>query len=115
MMKRILLLSLMLLSTSVFAAPFLVADVCDIRANQCLYTRAPNPTATSSVVVDLVNGVVACGSRVCKIDLAAEPQTAPITLAVRESSTGLTSADVAYTYVKPTVPLPVPSGLRVVP
>jgi hypothetical protein len=114
-MNRFPLLLVMLLAPAAFAAPFLVADVSDARADQCLYTRSPNPTVTSAVVVDTVNGLPANGNRICKVDLAAEPNSATITLALRQLSSGLTSPTVTYTYTKPVVPLPAPQNLRVVP
>jgi hypothetical protein len=107
---RIIALLLALLASPAFAAPFLIGDVADARANQCVYTRGT--PVTSAVVVDAVNGLPANGNRVCKIDLASDPRTGTVTLAVRDTVLGDTSPAASYTFA---APLSAPTNLRLVP
>lgn len=107
-MKSLILAILSFISFSVSAAPFLVGDVPG-GGDQCVYTRgAP---VTSPIVVDAVNGNPAFGNRICKIDLASDPKTGTVTVAVRDSVLGITSTATSYTFatVSP------PTNFRLIP
>lgn len=113
-MKRINALSAavfaFLWSALASAAPFLIGDVADARADQCVYTRgAP---VTSPVVVDPVNGKPANGNRICKIDLASDPRTGTVTIAVKDSVQGDTSPTASFTFG---APLAAPTNFKLIP
>ena len=110
-MKRIWLI-LAALATPAIGAPFLIGDVpaSATRADQCVYTRgAP---VTSPIVVDAVNGLPANGNRICKIDLAADPKTGTVTVALKDSVLGDTGPTASFSF--PTT-LTAPTNLRVIP
>lgn len=105
---RPLIAILALLASTAQAAPFLIGDVPG-GGDQCVYTRTT--PVTSPVVVDAVNGNPAYGNRICKVDLASDPKTGTVQLAVRDSVTGLQSANTAFPF--PTVSAP--SNLKLIP
>ncbi len=107
---KILLLFLLLLAPSAWAAPFLIADVPSANADKCVYTRAA--PVESPVVVDVVNGLPANGNRICKIDLATDPKTGTVTLALRDSVLGVTGPTASFTFPGA---LSAPGNPRVVP
>ena len=109
-MRTILATLAFLFASLAQAAPFLVGDVVDARANQCVYTRGT--PVTSAVVVDPVNGLPANGNRICKIDLASDPRTGTVTVAVRDTVQGDTSPTASFTFV---APLSAPSNFRLIP
>lgn len=110
-MKRILFVLAFLFASPALAAPFLIGDVSAARADQCVYTRGASVT-TSPVQVDAVNGLPANGNRVCKIDLATDPKTGTVSLALRDTIAGETGPAASFTF--PTA-LPAPGNLRVRP
>jgi hypothetical protein len=99
-----------LFATSAAAAPFLVADVPPGgNPDQCVFTRTVG--VTSPIVVDAVNGLPANGNRICKVDLAADPKTGTVTLALRDSVLGVTGPTASYAFGV----ISAPSNLRVIP
>lgn len=109
-MKSLILAILSLISFSVSAAPFLVGDVPGT-GDQCVFRRGAVDTP-SPIVVDPVNGLPANGNRICKIDLAADPRTGTVSVAVRDSVLNQTSAFASYTF--PATPS-APSNFRLIP
>lgn len=97
-------------SFSASAAPFLVGDVPGT-GDQCVFRRGAVDTP-SPIVVDPANGLPAYGNRICKIDLATDPKTGTVSVAVRDSVLNQTSAFVDFTFQ----PLPsAPTNFRLIP
>jgi hypothetical protein len=105
-----LIFAALLVSAGAFGNPFLIGDVSDTRADTCIYTRTT--AVSSAVVVDAVNGLPANGNRVCKIDLASDPRTGTVTLALKDSILGDTGPAASYTFP---VALHAPGNLRLIP
>ena len=106
---RLLLLALAFVAAHAFGAPFLIGDVPG-GGDQCVYTRGGTST-NSPIVVDATNGNPTYGNRICKVDLASDPKTGSVTLAVRDSVTGQTSTATSFTF--PTVSAP--TNLKLIP
>ena len=119
-MREVLLCLLIALamSTSAYAAPFLVADVPTPDADTCVYTAASGALFTSPVAVDAANGLPANGNRVCKVDLVASPVgTNNVKLRLRNVALAPLwgdSVDVGFSFARPAVQAP-PADLRLVP
>ena len=109
-MKTLIALLAFLFTSLAQAAPFLVGDVPGT-GDQCVYRRGAVDTP-SPIVVDPVNGLPANGNRICKIDLASDPRTGTVSVAVRDSVLNQTSAFASYTF--PSSPT-APSNFRLIP
>lgn len=109
-MKTLVAAIAFLAASLVQAAPFLVGDVPGT-GDQCVYRRAAVDTV-SPIVVDAVNGLPANGNRICKIDLASDPRTGTVSVAVRDSVLNQTSTFASYTF--PSSP-GAPSNFRLIP
>jgi hypothetical protein len=107
---RKLIFAALLASAGAFGNPFLIGDVTDTRADTCIYTRSSS--VSSPVVVDAVNGLPANGNRICKIDLASDPRTGTVTLALKDSIQGDTGPTASFTFG---LPLHAPGNLRLIP
>lgn len=110
-MFRALMLGLLFASSCVSASPFLICDVTDSRADTVILTRAGVST-NSPVVVDAVNGLPANGNRTCHIDLASDPRTGTVTVALKDSIQGDTGPAASFTFGSP---LHAPGNLRLIP
>lgn len=102
-MQKILAAAAALVAMNAIADPFLVADVPGL-GDKCVFRRGTVDT-TSDVVVDTARGNALLAYRVCKVDLAADPKTGIVYLAVRDTTLGKTTTFVSYTFPSPTAPL----------
>jgi hypothetical protein len=93
---RKLIFAALLISADAFGNPFLIGDVTDTRADTCIYTRSSS--VSSPVVVDATNGLPANGNRICKIDLASDPRTGTVTVALKDSIQGDTGPTASFTF-----------------
>ena len=118
--KALAIISLVLLWTIalvplVHGAPFVIGDVCDTKADRCVWDGLGGPLV-NNVVVDTSRGNPTCGNRICMRDVGtAVVGSNNVTLAVRDStSVWGDSTSVPFSFVRPTLPT-APSALRVGP
>lgn len=101
--------------TPAHGAPFAVGDVCDTKADRCVWDGLGGPLV-NNVVVDTARGSPTCGNRICMRDVgAAVVGSNSVSLAVRDSSSVWgDSTSVPFSFVRPASPT-APAGLRVAP
>lgn len=111
---KILLVLLLFLCTPVFAAPFVVADVTDPKADTCVWDGTGFGPLVNAVVVDAVRGAVATANRICLRDVAgALVGSNNISIMSRDSTNVWgDSVIVPFTFAR-SAPGAAPTGMRV--